>query len=71
MISLDLFRLLTISGAVGNNLDYYGNNVLMLYLLVAQPIQKEIITFLNKAGSSFFEVNKKGWTVLHFAVANP
>jgi len=43
MVTLDIFRLLTISGAEANKLDFYGNNVLMLYLLVAQPISKEII----------------------------
>lgn len=71
MSSLDIFRILTIAGAEGNKLDTYGNNVLMLYLLVATPPALETINFLQRAGSEIKHTNKMKWNALHFAAANP
>ena len=68
---LETFQHLTVQGASATKLDKANNSVLMLYLLVNQTPSVPVIKFLEKAGSPLSGVNTYGWTVLHFAFANP
>ena len=70
-VTLDVLKYLVQNGADGSKLDEFGNNILMLYVLVAQLPSLETITFLLQIGSDIKHLNQAGWSVLHFAAANP